>query len=80
MAGGGGGGGNYSVYLPPDGSDELEYKSVIVVLNLRKYYLWPCKLGYEQVTCHRRFNGDVGDGWKSDADENALINVPCFVE
>ena len=34
----------------------------------------------EQATCHREFNGDVGDGWKSDADENVLINMPCFVE
>ena len=33
-----------------------------------------------QATCHRRFDGDVGDGWKSDADENAVINMPCFVE
>ena len=34
----------------------------------------------DQATCHRRFDGDVADGWKSDADENALINMPCFVE
>ena len=34
----------------------------------------------EQATCHRKFNGDVADGWKSDADGNAVIKKPCFVE
>ena len=27
----------------------------------------------EQAICHRKFNGDVADGWKSDADGNAVI-------
>ena len=34
----------------------------------------------EPDTCTREFGGDVAQRWKSDADQNALINIPCFVE
>ena len=34
----------------------------------------------KQDTCTREFGDDVAERWKSDADQNALINIPCFAE